>query len=157
MKKNLVLGLTIVAFLVCGFTLVVTAEEKVDIKSLESKYEGGIPAEITIQSPLWPKPTKGAVKFNHVAHTTDLGVKCEECHHVFQDGKNTWKPGDPVKKCEECHTEATIKGEKKLSEAEQKLNLKLAFHDNCVACHKDAKKQNKESKAPVTCKECHGE
>ncbi len=113
------------------------------------------PETITIQSTLWPQLTKGPVTFNHKKHNVDYKVSCAECHHVYQDGKNTWKEGDPVKKCQECHTEPTVQMEKKLPPDQQKLNLKIAFHTNCQECHKKHKKDNPESKAPVTCAGCH--
>jgi hypothetical protein len=74
---------------------------------------------------------------------------------VYKDGKNTWKEGDAVQKCDACHTEATIEGEKKLPPDQQKLNLKLAFHNNCIPCHQKLKKETPDTKAPVTCAQCH--
>ncbi|MEE9119827.1 MAG: cytochrome c3 family protein, partial [Syntrophobacteria bacterium] len=71
--------------------------------------------------------------------------------------KNTWKEGDEVKKCMDCHNEPTIKGEKKLPEDKKKLNLKLSMHTNCQGCHKKLKKKDKKKykKIPTTCKKCH--
>lgn len=87
---------------------------------------------------------KGPVEFTHKKHTTDHGVKCADCHHVYQDGQNTWKEGDPVEKCEKCHD-----FEKKQDKA---ANLKNAFHANCKECHKSL------GKGPFKqCNECHGE
>ncbi len=113
------------------------------------------PDTITIKPGIWKEPTKTPVKFEHKKHAEDYKVACTECHHVFQDGKNVWKQGDPVKKCEECHTEATIQGEKKLPPDQKKLNLKLAFHDNCISCHKKLKKDKPDTTAPVVCAGCH--
>jgi hypothetical protein len=113
------------------------------------------PDSITIQSTLWPQVTKGPVTLSHKKHSEEFKVACTECHHVVQDGKNVWKEGDPVKKCQECHNEPTIQMEKKLPPDKQKLNLKLAFHNNCQECHKKHKKEHPESKAPVTCIGCH--
>ena len=84
-----------------------------------------------IQATLWKAHTKGPVNFQHKKHAEEYKVKCDNCHHVYENGKNVWKEGDKVQKCQECHNEATIKGEKKLPEDKQKLNLKLAFHNNC--------------------------
>jgi hypothetical protein len=113
------------------------------------------PDSITIQSTLWPQVTKGPVTLNHKKHNEELKVACAECHHAYQDGKNVWKEGDPVKKCQECHNEPTIQMEKKLPPDQQKLNLKIAFHTNCQECHKKFKKDHAESKIPVTCAGCH--
>lgn len=114
-----------------------------------------VPETIVIESSLWPNPTKGLVTFSHQKHSTDYKVACTECHHKYENGTNVWKEGDPVKKCDECHTEPTIKREKKLPEDQKKLNLKLAFHNNCVGCHKAYKKEHKGSKPPTSCSKCH--
>ena len=113
------------------------------------------PEEITIKASIWPSPTKTPVKFSHAKHAQEYKIACTQCHHVYKDGKNTWKEGDQVEKCDKCHTEATVQGEAKLPPEEKKLNLKLAFHKNCLDCHKKLKAENAESKAPVTCVQCH--
>ncbi|UCG14596.1 MAG: cytochrome c3 family protein [Deltaproteobacteria bacterium] len=115
------------------------------------------PDVIIIQDALWSKHTKSPVKFSHKKHADEYGGKCVDCHHVYKDGKNTWKEGDKVQKCSECHNEPTIKGEKKLSKDKQTLNLKLAFHNNCQGCHKELKKKDKQKYAdiPTTCVKCH--
>lgn len=117
--------------------------------------ENAPPAEFAIASNLWEKKTKGSPIFTHEKHVDVHKVDCNKCHHVYEEGKNTWTDGMPVAKCEECHDEPTIKSEKKLPPDDQKKNLKLAFHNNCRACHKALKKENPETKAPVTCKQCH--
>jgi hypothetical protein len=114
-----------------------------------------VPDTITIQSSLWPQVTKGPVTFEHKKHSVDHKVACAECHHKYENGKNVWKEGDPVDKCQKCHTEPTIQMEKKLPPEQQKLNLKLAFHNNCQECHKKFKKDHADSKIPVTCAGCH--
>ncbi len=130
-----------VAFMMCASAFVVSAYDVADV--------------FKIQSTLWPTLTKGAVEFTHKKHAEDYNIACDQCHHVFKDGKNVWKEGDPVDKCQTCHNEPTIEGEKKLPPEQQKLNLKLAFHTNCQDCHKEEKKKNKATTAPVTCAGCH--
>jgi len=113
------------------------------------------PAELVLISDLWEKHTKGAPILTHEKHIEVHKIECNECHHVYEGGENLWKEGMPVDKCEKCHNEPTIKGEKKLPPDVQKKNLKLAFHGNCKGCHKKVKKENPETTAPVTCKQCH--
>jgi hypothetical protein len=92
-------------------------------------------------------PTKGAVKFTHKKHAEEMKIACTECHHVIKDGKNVWKEGDPVQKCETCHKLEAKPGEKPMS-------LKEAFHQNCwKGCHVEEKKAGK--KAPTMCNQCH--
>jgi hypothetical protein len=111
--------------------------------------------EFNIKAGIWPTPTKAAVPFTHKKHAEDYKIACTDCHHVFKDGKNVWKEGDPVQKCEACHTNTEVQGEAKLPPEEKKLNLKLAFHNNCQGCHKQLKKDKPDTKAPVTCTGCH--
>jgi Ni/Co efflux regulator RcnB len=116
-----------------------------------------VPNQIILNSTLWPKHTKSLTKFSHKKHQEVNKIDCTECHHVYKDGKSTWKKGDKVQRCQECHNEPTIKGEKKLPKDKQKLNLKLALHNNCIACHKGLKKKNKKkyAKIPTSCVKCH--
>ena len=118
--------------------------------------EQKVPDEIIIESTLYSN-TYDLTKFSHKKHQDDYKIECNECHHVYEEKKNTWKKGEKVQKCQECHNEPTIKGEKKLPEDKKKLNLKWAFHANCILCHKKLKKQDKKKykKIPTTCKKCH--
>jgi len=71
------------------------------------------PGEITIKSDAFTKYKKGAVQFTHKKHNVDYKVACAECHHVFKEGKNVFKKGDPVQKCSECHDAVKSKGKVK--------------------------------------------
>jgi hypothetical protein len=113
------------------------------------------PAEILILSPLWKEHTRAGVAFTHENHEKKYKISCNECHHIYENGKNVWKKGMPVSRCEVCHNEETVKGETKLSPDAKKKNLKLAFHGNCQGCHRKLKKENSESKAPTICGKCH--
>jgi hypothetical protein len=140
-KKVVTIGI-LVAVAVLMASMVVLAQQKAA-------------DDITIKAGLWATPTKAPVHFTHKKHAEDYKIACAECHHVYKDGKNVWKDSDPVDKCEKCHNEPTIEGEKKLSPEQQKLNLKLAFHNNCQTCHQKLKKDKPDTKAPVTCAGCH--
>jgi hypothetical protein len=133
----------------CGILVVVA----IFMASLVVFAQQKAPETITIKE--WPNPTKAPVQFSHKKHAEEYKDPCTSCHHVFKDGKNVWKEGDPVEKCSKCHTEMTIEGEKKLTPEQQKLNLKLAFHNNCQGCHQKLKKEKPDTKAPVTCAGCH--
>jgi hypothetical protein len=143
-KVKGLLYLSVVVFFVCAGAFVVGAAD----------VNKG-PDTITLKSTLYQTHTKTPVEFSHKKHAEDYKIACQDCHHVIKDGKNVWNPGDPVQKCQECHNEPTVQGEKKLPKDQQKLNLKLAFHDNCIGCHKKVKKENKQTTAPVTCAGCH--
>lgn len=126
-----------------------------EVKAPAAEKKVTPPAEVKIFSSLWKKHKKGAVIFSHEKHVKVHKIACTECHHIYKDGKNVWNECMPVKKCDECHTEATVRGEKRLSPELQKKNLKLAFHKNCIVCHKKMKRENPKTKAPTTCIKCH--
>ena len=113
------------------------------------------PEEITIKPSIWSNLTKTSVQFTHKKHSTEYKAACNECHHVWKDGKNVWKEGDEVQTCDKCHTEPTTQGEMKLSPDQKKLNLKFAFHTQCWNCHRKLKKENPASKGPIVCSGCH--
>jgi hypothetical protein len=116
-----------------------------------------VPDTITMDSKIYPKHTKKNVTFTHKEHADHKDIGCADCHHVYKDGKNTWKEGDVVQKCEECHNEpAKPKGDKtKMSKAEKiKKYCKDAVHANCKGCHK--KMIDKESEMGKSLKKCSG-
>ena len=87
---------------------------------------------------------RGPVKLTHKKHAEDYEVACSECHHEYENGKNVWKEGDPVKKCIECHDTA-----EKRDNADK---LQTAFHNNCQGCHRELK----DKEAPYRrCTDCH--
>lgn len=111
------------------------------------------PDMVTIKSKVYTKHTKPLVKFTHKKHATDYKIACNDCHHVYKDGKNVWKKGDAVKACDSCHNVG--KGAAQLSPEEKKklASPELALHKNCKDCHTKAKAQGKN--APVACNQCH--
>jgi hypothetical protein len=99
------------------------------------------------------------VTFTHKKHNVDYQIACADCHHVYKDGKNAWKEGDAVQKCEACHSQAkpprAKAGEPGLSKEEKiKSYHYSAIHENCAGCHKALKKAGKPT-GPVSCKKCH--
>ena len=113
----------------------------------------GAPADpIKILDPAFGEHKKAAVMFDHAKHSEDA---CTDCHHSDRGDKNTWKEGDPVKKCGECHKAPDPPVSKKSStkilkgfKTEGMPNLEEAFHANCYLCHK-------EKKVKTTCNFCH--
>jgi hypothetical protein len=114
---------------------------------------------MTMESKLFPKHKKSIVTFTHKKHNVDYAIACADCHHVYKDGKNVWKEGDEVQRCDACHSEAKApkpkEGEAKLSKEEKiKKYYYSAIHENCAGCHKELKKEAKPT-GPTTCKDCH--
>ena len=117
--------------------------------ALIAQDDGGeMPEEITIDNEDYRQNRKGVVTFSHLAHAEDYEVACNECHHDYEDGKNVWEEGDPVNKCSECHDPVVSDGNLK--------KLMLAYHTNCVGCHKKLVKEGTSEEAPYKkCYECH--
>ena len=106
-----------------------------------------MPDEINISNEGYKKDIKGPVKFHHKKHVEDYKVACTDCHHDYQNGKNVWKEGDPVKKCSECHNPLKKQGDVD--------KLQNAFHKNCKDCHKEAEKAGKKNAPFKKCNDCH--
>jgi hypothetical protein len=110
------------------------------------------PAEVVINNTGYVKDKKGPVKFSHEKHVKEHQIACNECHHVYKNGKNVWKEGDPVKKCAECHNPVRKKGQKP-------MDLMHAYHKNCMGCHKRLAKEGKISQSEFKklrrCNTCH--
>lgn len=132
-----------------------SAQQTGKTKPAEDNKEEASSETITIYAKLFTEHTKGPVKFTHETHKKNYKIACNDCHHVYENGKNVWKKGMDVDKCEVCHNEPTVKREKTLPPDLQKKNLKLAFHNNCRVCHRKIKSENPDIKAPTTCSGCH--
>jgi hypothetical protein len=83
-----------------------------------------------------------SVPFLHDEHNEMANIEeCNECHHVWEDGKILEWDSSEDKECSECH----------LSEesGETHMDLIKAYHDMCKGCHMNQKA------GPVQCSECH--
>lgn len=106
----------------------------------------GAPPVFPIENDGYKKDKKGPVSLSHKKHAKEYGLACADCHHVYEDGKNVYKEGDPVQKCSECHDFKKKQG--------KAMKLQNAYHRNCKDCHKAANKEGK--KAPFKkCNDCH--
>ncbi|UCG81281.1 MAG: cytochrome c3 family protein [Desulfobacterales bacterium] len=115
----------------------------------------GAPETMTMNSGVYAKHTKTLVTFTHKKHNVDYKITCSDCHHLYEGGKNVWKEGSEVKKCEACHTEAKAPKDDKTPKAEKITKYHYsAIHANCQGCHKELKKTGKPT-GPTACKDCH--
>jgi len=107
-----------------------------------------VPDEVTIENKGYKKDKKGPIKLSHKKHSEEYKVACTDCHHDYNDGKNVWKEGAPVKKCSECHNPLKKDGKIK--------KLQNAYHRNCKNCHKAYIKEHPDANAPYKkCTKCH--
>jgi hypothetical protein len=111
------------------------------------KKPADVPDEIMISNEGYKTDKKGPVKLTHKKHAAEYGAQCTDCHHVYKDGKNVLKKGDPIQKCGECHS--PLKKEGKV------LKLNLAYHKNCKGCHKKAFEEGKKEAPFKKCSGCH--
>jgi hypothetical protein len=117
------------------------------------------PDVVTMDSKVYKKHKKTLVTFSHKKHNAEYKIGCADCHHVYKEGKNVWKEGVEVKKCDGCHSEAKApkakEGEPKLSKEEKIKKFHYsAIHENCKGCHAELKKAKKPT-GPTKCAECH--
>ena len=79
--------------------------------------------------------------FRHDDHNETAEIEeCNECHHVYENGKRVVDESSEDQRCVDCHAEKT---------SASQPGLRKAFHLNCKGCHQ-SKKQG-----PVMCGECH--
>jgi hypothetical protein len=98
----------------------------------------------TLQSNKFQPRTKGPVLFRHQPHEA-ARLACSACHHDYTGGRNVWRQGLPVSKCEACHLVQPRAG---------RLDLKNAFHRQCKGCHLKLRQQGGQA-GPIKCQECH--
>ncbi|MFO7783340.1 MAG: cytochrome c3 family protein [Thermodesulfobacteriota bacterium] len=137
--KNRFFNLMLVALVavIFGSVGVLTAEDCADV-----------PEEIMIDNKDgYERARQVPVELTHTKHVEDYGASCEDCHHVYEDGKNVWEEGDPVHKCSECHDHNEDQGNAK--------KLQTAFHSNCKDCHKEAFDEGNKNAPVRKCTECH--
>jgi hypothetical protein len=115
---------------------------------------------ILIEPPDGVEAKRSSVEFPHSTH---FEYTCKTCHH-------TWDGETPVISCSTsgCHDLNGSRSENgKIDPALAVRSFKRAFHDSCVACHKNIKAQNSKieksyslttpmkNSGPTSCNECH--
>ena len=104
--------------------------------------------DIRIENEGYERDIKGHVPFSHLAHAKDYGISCWNCHHVYEEGENTWSPwGDPAQKCSTCHDPNEKQGDVD--------KLQNAYHNNCKDCHKALAAEEKPTGPFRKCNDCH--
>jgi predicted SprT family Zn-dependent metalloprotease len=85
-------------------------------------------------------PRRAPSVFVHDEHNETAQIEeCNECHHVYEDGRRLEDESSEDMRCADCHE---LKGG-------DNLPLMKAFHMNCKGCHIEQKK------GPVMCGDCH--
>jgi c(7)-type cytochrome triheme protein len=88
--------------------------------------------------------SRPAVYFSHENHME--AYECLDCHHDYQNGENVLDEDDLEEDgsagCAACHSK------------EASIELKTAYHRQCMGCHRRANKQEADT-LPITCQDCH--
>ncbi len=96
---------------------------------------------VVIGGDSFEKQRRPSAVFRHDDHNATAALEeCNECHHVYENGKRLADESSEDQRCSDCHTEKT---------SGNQPGLRKAFHLNCKGCHQ-SKKQG-----PVMCGECH--
>jgi len=91
--------------------------------------------------------TRPAVIFPHNRHI-EAGLSCKDCHHIYEKGKNVLEEGTLLEegnqgiRCSVCHG------------SKSRPDLKQAFHNQCLGCHKTYLKKNEKTGSRY-CGGCH--
>ena len=110
---------------------------------------------IMIDSKGYKKDRYGQIEFHHQKHQDEYinaegdSIACQECHHIYENGKNVWKECDPVQKCGDCHDPLKTNPKNK-----NLKKLQLAFHKNCKGCHTAVIKAGLKKEADAPSKKC---
>ncbi len=139
-KRSLLVTLGILAF---GTLFVVSGVQASDV-----------PDTFTMKSTVYKEAKKLHQPFTHKKHAADYKIACADCHHEYEGGKNVWKEGQAVKKCEACHKDPKKPKGKDLTKEQKIASHYWAIHANCVGCHKELKKAEKPT-GPTSCTKCH--
>lgn len=104
--------------------------------------------DIRIENEGYERDIKGPVPFSHLGHAKDYGIGCWDCHHVYEEGENTWTPwGDSAQQCSMCHDPKEKRGDVD--------KLQNAYHNNCKDCHKALAGEEKPTGPFRKCNDCH--
>ncbi len=95
----------------------------------------------SVDSSVFPKAERTSSVFLHDEHNEKAGIEeCNQCHHVYEDGKLMQDESSEDQRCSDCH---------ELKSVGSAPALMKAYHMNCKGCHL------KQKKGPVMCGECH--
>jgi len=124
MKKS---AIYMLIFVIISVFVLVSANSQEDMERISNSY--------------FENPERVSALFRHDEHNDKAGVEdCDECHHLYEDGKKIEDESSEDQYCFDCH---------ELKASGRTPALMKAFHMNCKGCHLDRKQ------GPITCGECH--
>lgn len=94
-----------------------------------------------IDNSVFPNPMRPPAVFEHDLHNEKAGLyECNDCHHIYENGKKSEYDSSEDHRCVDCHS-VTGNG--------NTLPLRKAFHQSCKGCHLELRR------GPFLCGECH--
>ena len=94
-----------------------------------------------IDNRVFTNPQRISSVFQHDQHNEAAGIEeCQECHHIYEDGKRLVDESSEDQACADCHA---------LDPSGPAPALRRAYHTNCKGCHE------KNATGPFLCGECH--
>ena len=95
----------------------------------------------TVDDSAFEKKTRPPAVFFHDAHNENAGIyDCNECHHIYEDGKRSDDETSIGMECSECHY---------AKDRDAIIDLIRSYHLLCSGCHLQQKA------GPVICGQCH--
>ena len=94
-----------------------------------------------------------SVAFGHSTHAMQHKITCIRCHHTLEEGAIAVE-----ETCVDCHANTEMRSFPQAENIPEKKRMDyyfLALHDQCINCHKEARKSDEWIKAPVGCWRCH--
>ena len=119
--------LSVVFAFICGSSLAVAQNRQ------ESSDDLCIPlGVISLKPPQSVKQDKSPVDFPHSRHFL---FNCRQCHH-------TWDLNTPISDCMASGCHDLTKAPARSEGVNEVSYYKKAFHDKCIGCHKEIRRQN---------------
>ncbi len=94
-----------------------------------------------VDNRVFENPERVSSVFPHDGHNETAEIEeCNDCHHIYEDGKLVEDESSEDQMCSECH---------EIKASGNMPALMKAYHTNCKGCHLEKKK------GPIMCGECH--
>lgn len=94
-----------------------------------------------IDNSVFEDPQRVPSVFQHDTHNESAEIEeCNECHHLYEDGKKVDDESSEDQRCGDCHG---------TRDDGAMPSLLKAFHRNCKGCHLE------KNTGPIMCGECH--
>ena len=93
------------------------------------------------------------VTFGHATHAMQYKIACIRCHHTLEQGAVAVE-----ETCKDCHSNTEMRSfvQAETIPEEDRMDYHfLAIHDQCMNCHREVRKADEWTTAPVGCWRCH--